>query len=67
MPITEMRDAQAVRLKTPRGALRLALLPRVQILDLLDDVGTGFVLAAAAIAATAANRRPGKSSVGATS
>ena len=29
-------------------------------------VGTGFVLAAAAIAATAANRRPGKSSVGAT-
>ena len=29
-------------------------------------VGTGFVLLAAAIAATAANRRPGKSSVGAT-
>jgi EmrB/QacA subfamily drug resistance transporter len=29
-------------------------------------VGTGFVLAAAAIAATAANRRPGKSSAGAT-
>ena len=29
-------------------------------------VGTGFVLAAAAIAATAANRRPGNSSVGAT-
>jgi hypothetical protein len=67
MTITEMRDAQAVPLKTPRGALTLALLLRVQLLDLLDDVGTGFVLAAAAIAATAANQRPSKSSVGATS
>ena len=66
MTITEMREAQAVRLKTPRGALTLALLLLVQFLDFLDDVGTGFVLAAAAIAATAANRRPGKSSAGAT-
>jgi MFS family permease len=36
MTTTEMRDAQAVRLKTRRGALMLALLLLVQFLDFLD-------------------------------
>ena len=36
MTAIEMRDAQAVRLKTSRGALTLTLLLLVQFLDFLD-------------------------------
>ena len=36
MTTTQMRDAQAVRLKTSRGALTLTLLLLVQFLDFLD-------------------------------